>query len=234
MRKLLTLALLLYDIIASATRLSNYEYDEMGADIAKGRHPLEDKRREWRRKSNLKEMDHNDWEERIRRHDYDNRYFDDMEKKILDKTMVQERIVGRDRMMMPDRGRRPERPRERESELNYRRRYEDVDKPHAVFAGAMSAEADHAPTYKEKEPEKKPLAASCDRPHERYEPCFAGCATVSCDNPRDRLRPCYPFCEPGCVCVPPFVRDDRTHKCVMPEDCTKGLKGIPDLGDDAS
>ncbi|XP_047992904.1 uncharacterized protein LOC125231469 [Leguminivora glycinivorella] len=86
--------------------------------------------------------------------------------------------------------------------------------------------------YEEKE-QKTPPTMNCDRPRERYEPCFSGCAAVSCDNPRDRLRPCYPFCEPGCVCVPPYVRDDRTHKCVMPEECTKGLKGVPDIGEEA-
>lgn len=55
----------------------------------------------------------------------------------------------------------------------------------------------------------------------RYEDCFAGCASVSCDNPRDRMQPCYPFCEAGCVCIQPYVRDDRTHKCVLPDECTK-------------
>ncbi|XP_063365254.1 uncharacterized protein LOC134653821 [Cydia amplana] len=92
--------------------------------------------------------------------------------------------------------------------------------------GGKSAEI-----YEEKE-QKMPAAMNCDRPRERYEPCFSGCASVSCDNPRDRLRPCYPFCEPGCVCVPPYVRDDRTHKCVPPEECTKGLKGVPDIGEE--
>ncbi|XP_062531981.1 venom peptide SjAPI [Bombyx mori] len=94
-------------------------------------------------------------------------------------------------------------------------------------------EMTHAAIFSEKDQEKKyPFVMNCERPHERYEACFAGCASVTCDNPRDRLRPCYPFCEPGCICVHPYVRDDRTHKCVLPEDCTKGLKGIPDLGDD--
>ncbi|XP_063625559.1 uncharacterized protein LOC134797267 [Cydia splendana] len=93
--------------------------------------------------------------------------------------------------------------------------------------GGKSAEQ-----YEEKE-QKTPAAMNCDRPRERYEPCFSGCASVSCDNPRDRLRPCYPFCEPGCVCVPPYVRDDRTHKCVLQEECTKGLKGVPDIGEES-
>ncbi|XP_041982050.1 uncharacterized protein LOC121735326 [Aricia agestis] len=78
------------------------------------------------------------------------------------------------------------------------------------------------------------ITMNCARPNERYEACFAGCAAVSCDNPHDRLRPCYPFCESGCICIHPYVRDDRTHKCVLPADCTKGLKGIPDLGEEVT
>ncbi|KOB68558.1 Riddle 4 [Operophtera brumata] len=69
-------------------------------------------------------------------------------------------------------------------------------------------------------PQTKTLFSACYWPHELYEPCFGGCAEVSCDNPQNHLRPCYPYCEPGCVCEAPYVRDDRTHQCVLPQDCT--------------
>ncbi|XP_050347427.1 uncharacterized protein LOC126771556 isoform X2 [Nymphalis io] len=119
-----------------------------------------------------------------------------------------------------------------ESIYRGQRRYEDGDTAKLV-PKMRSAEIGHSTHDLDKENEKKvPFTMTCERLHERYEPCFAGCAAVTCDNPRERLRPCYPFCEPGCICIHPYMRDDRTHKCVLPEDCTKGLKGIPDLGDD--
>lgn len=65
--------------------------------------------------------------------------------------------------------------------------------------------------------------SACYWPNEMYEPCFGGCAEVSCDNPRNHLRPCYPYCEPGCVCEEPYVRDDRTHQCVLPQDCSPSV-----------
>ncbi|KAI8439474.1 hypothetical protein MSG28_013246 [Choristoneura fumiferana] len=71
------------------------------------------------------------------------------------------------------------------------------------------------------------IIKACYWPNEVYEPCFGGCAEVSCDNPRNHLRPCYPYCEPGCVCEEPYVRDDRTHQCVMPQDCSPTQMGIP-------
>ncbi|CAH0725725.1 unnamed protein product, partial [Brenthis ino] len=64
------------------------------------------------------------------------------------------------------------------------------------------------------------ISKACYWPNEIYEPCFGGCAEISCDNPRNHLRPCYPYCEPGCVCEEPYVRDDRTHQCVLPQDCS--------------
>ncbi|XP_026321484.1 uncharacterized protein LOC113231397 [Hyposmocoma kahamanoa] len=71
------------------------------------------------------------------------------------------------------------------------------------------------------------IMKACYWPNEMYEPCFGGCAEVSCDNPRNHLRPCYPYCEPGCVCEEPYVRDDRTHQCVLPQDCSPTQMGIP-------
>ncbi|XP_063365869.1 uncharacterized protein LOC134654335 [Cydia amplana] len=71
------------------------------------------------------------------------------------------------------------------------------------------------------------IMKACFWPYEVYEPCFGGCAEVSCDNPRNHLRPCYPYCEPGCVCQEPYVRDDRTHQCVLPQDCSPTQMGIP-------
>ncbi|CAK1587003.1 unnamed protein product [Parnassius mnemosyne] len=71
------------------------------------------------------------------------------------------------------------------------------------------------------------ISKGCYWPNEVYEPCFGGCAEVSCDNPRNHLRPCYPYCEPGCVCAEPYVRDDRTHQCVLPQDCSPTQMGIP-------
>ncbi|KAL0871245.1 hypothetical protein ABMA27_005004 [Loxostege sticticalis] len=201
MRKLLLLALLLYDIVALATRSGNYDYEE--ADGNK-RHSLIDDRRNWRKKVLLGTGD-KEYDIR-KRHDYDNpRYFDEPESKLFNGI---------------------ERQREADLVQGYRKRYEDIDKMLAL----KSSEIGHSSPYMDDK--KPPAAMNCDRPHERYESCFAGCASVSCDNPRERMRPCYPFCEPGCICVPPYVRDDRTHKCVLLDDCTKGLKGIPDLGDD--
>ncbi|XP_041982165.1 uncharacterized protein LOC121735405 [Aricia agestis] len=75
--------------------------------------------------------------------------------------------------------------------------------------------------------DEEKIAKACYWAHEVYESCFAGCAEASCDNPRARLRPCYPYCEPGCVCDPPYVRDDRTHRCVLPHDCSPTQLGIP-------
>ncbi|XP_013198630.2 uncharacterized protein LOC106141529 [Amyelois transitella] len=71
------------------------------------------------------------------------------------------------------------------------------------------------------------IMKSCYWPNEVFEPCFGGCAEVSCDNPRNHLRPCYPYCEPGCVCEDPYVRDERTHQCVLPQDCSPTQMGIP-------
>ncbi|CAH0725724.1 unnamed protein product, partial [Brenthis ino] len=71
------------------------------------------------------------------------------------------------------------------------------------------------------------ISKACYWPNEIYEPCFGGCAEISCDNPRNHLRPCYPYCEPGCVCEEPYVRDDRTHQCVLPQDCSPTQMGIP-------
>ncbi|XP_021189156.2 uncharacterized protein LOC110375395 [Helicoverpa armigera] len=218
MRKLLILALLLYNIIAMGTRVNNYDYDDIDANK---RHSIIDDRRNWRKKALLKPIDdHKEWTDR-RRHDYDNRdprYMDEPEQKMFG---------GIDR------------PRDMDISSPYRpgpgpQRHYEEEKMN-LQQSIKSAEAPHVPQYIDKEPEREkklPMAMNCERPHERYEACFAGCASVTCDNPRDRLRPCYPFCEPGCICVHPYVRDDRTHKCVLPEECTKGLKGIPDLGDD--
>ncbi|XP_059052578.1 uncharacterized protein LOC131847129 [Achroia grisella] len=71
------------------------------------------------------------------------------------------------------------------------------------------------------------IMKSCYWPNEVFEACFGGCAEVSCDNPRNHLRPCYPYCEPGCVCEEPYVRDDRTHQCVLSQDCSPTQMGIP-------
>ncbi|XP_028040178.1 uncharacterized protein LOC114250489 [Bombyx mandarina] len=71
------------------------------------------------------------------------------------------------------------------------------------------------------------IVKACYWPNEVFEPCFGGCAEVSCDNPRSHLRPCYPYCEPGCVCEEPYIRDDRTHQCVLPQDCSPTQMGIP-------
>ncbi|XP_075980555.1 uncharacterized protein LOC142979503 isoform X2 [Anticarsia gemmatalis] len=71
------------------------------------------------------------------------------------------------------------------------------------------------------------IMKACYWANEMYEPCFGGCAEVSCDNPRNHLRPCYPYCEPGCICEDPYVRDDRTHQCVLPQDCSPTQMGIP-------
>ncbi|XP_060804962.1 uncharacterized protein LOC106140400 [Amyelois transitella] len=210
MHKVLLLALLLYNVVAFATRPgSGYDYDNNDLDGNK-RHALLDDRRTWRKKALLKTNDlSRDFDDR-KNHEYSDRYSDDD-------------------MKMSD----SERQRDFDSpSFRGQRRYDDPDK----IAPPRSNEFAHppAPYYGEKiEPEKKAAyVMNCDRPHERYEACFAGCAAISCDNPRERLRPCYPFCEPGCICVSPFVRDERTHKCVMPDDCSKGLKGVPDLGDE--
>ncbi|XP_045774358.1 uncharacterized protein LOC123873539 [Maniola jurtina] len=75
--------------------------------------------------------------------------------------------------------------------------------------------------------DEEKISKACFWPNEVYEPCFGGCAEISCDNPRNHLRPCYPYCEPGCVCEDPYVRDDRTHQCVLPQDCSPTQMGIP-------
>ncbi|KAJ2945654.1 hypothetical protein O0L34_g486 [Tuta absoluta] len=75
--------------------------------------------------------------------------------------------------------------------------------------------------------DEEKIMKACYWPNEVYEPCFGGCAEISCDNPRNHLRPCYPYCEPGCVCDDPYVRDDRTHQCVLPQDCSPTQMGIP-------
>ncbi|KAL4703526.1 hypothetical protein ACJJTC_010146 [Scirpophaga incertulas] len=45
--------------------------------------------------------------------------------------------------------------------------------------------------------------------------------------PTQPPAPCYPYCEPGCVCEDPYVRDDRTHQCVLPQECSPTQMGIP-------
>ncbi|CAG9788747.1 unnamed protein product [Diatraea saccharalis] len=79
---------------------------------------------------------------------------------------------------------------------------------------------DHLPDYQTGQ-------NACYWANEVFEPCFGGCAEVSCDNPRNHLRPCYPYCEAGCICEEPYVRDDRTHQCVLPQDCSPTQMGIP-------
>ncbi|KAL4703535.1 hypothetical protein ACJJTC_010155 [Scirpophaga incertulas] len=205
MRKLLLLSLLLYNIIALATKTNAFDYEDV--DGSK-RHAFIDDRRNWRKKALLgagsSDLDHKDYDRKVR-HDYDlRRYYDNPEAKLLSEI-----------------------ERQRETDLfNYRKRSEVINKP----VSPKSEELEHPAIYAEEK--KLIIPLSCERPHERFESCFAGCASITCDNPRERLRPCYPFCEPGCICQPPYVRDDRTHKCVLPDDCTRGLKGIPDLGDD--
>ncbi|XP_023943270.1 uncharacterized protein LOC112049552 isoform X2 [Bicyclus anynana] len=213
MRYLLVLALLLYNIVTNANRPNPYDYGD--PDEIK-RHSFVDERRNWRKKALLKpfDQDHKDWDDR--RYDRDIPvYSDDPEPRHFGGLEGQ-------REMDP-------------SAAVYRGQghYEDEDKMNMLHK-ARSAEVRHVPSFPEKELEKKTaFTMTCERQNERYEPCFAGCAAVTCDNPRERLRPCYPFCEPGCICTQPYVRDDRTHKCVLPDDCTKGLKGIPDLGEDS-
>ncbi|KAJ8715091.1 hypothetical protein PYW08_005072 [Mythimna loreyi] len=218
MRTLLLLALLLYNIITMAARGNSYDYDDIDGNK---RHSLIDDRRKWRKKALSSPMDeHRDWDRR--RSDYDNR-----DPRYMDEPPEQKIFGGIDRQ-------RDNNIMDGQSPYRQPPRHYEEDKMN-MQQPMKSAEMAHAPQYIEKEPErdkKPPLAMNCERPHERYEPCFAGCASVTCDNPRDRLRPCYPFCEPGCICMHPYVRDDRTHKCVLPEECTKGLKGIPDLGDE--
>ncbi|XP_072945069.1 uncharacterized protein [Epargyreus clarus] len=209
MRNLLLLALLLYDVVTFANRPSNYDYDD---NIGNKKHSFDD-RRNWRKKALQKPFDseNKEWDDRRRYENYNPRYADDVD------------------MQGPagDRHRQLDLPG---SIYKDGRRYEDELK---MPPNIRSSEIDHAPPYIEKESQRKALMAmNCGRQHERYEACFAGCAAVTCDNPRERLRPCYPFCEPGCVCTHPYVRDDRTHKCVLPDDCSKGLKGIPDLGEE--
>ncbi|CAH4029971.1 unnamed protein product [Pieris brassicae] len=75
--------------------------------------------------------------------------------------------------------------------------------------------------------DEEKIMKACYWPNEVFEPCFGGCAEISCDNPRNHLRPCYPYCEPGCICEEPYVRDDRTHQCVLPHDCSPTQMGIP-------
>ncbi|XP_059052575.1 uncharacterized protein LOC131847127 [Achroia grisella] len=209
MRKLLILALLLYDIVALATRSGNFDYDDI--DGIK-RHSFFDERRNWRKKALLKhsEFEHKNWDDK-RRHDYNTaRYLDEHEAKLFSN------IDGL---------------RDLDFTSNFRgqKHYDEPDK------GTMFKSSEiHSSAYLKKDTDEKNIISSinCERPHEKYENCFAGCAAITCDNPRDRLRPCYPFCEAGCICVSPYIRDDRTHKCVLPDDCSRGLKGIPDLGDE--
>ncbi|CAH2043728.1 unnamed protein product, partial [Iphiclides podalirius] len=206
MRTLLLLGFLLYDVFAFASRINNYDYEDVEGNK---RHTLGDDRRNWRKKALLKTLDsdHKDWDDR-RRFEQDNmRYTED------------DKGYG-----AIDRQREMDTP---SSVFRGQRRYDELDK----MISGINNDLNRPSSLLEKDVDKK-ISMNCDRLHERYEPCFAGCASVTCDNPHDRLRPCYPFCEPGCICVHPYVRDDRTHKCVLPEDCTKGLKGIPDLGDD--
>ncbi|XP_068618064.1 uncharacterized protein [Battus philenor] len=209
MRTLLFLGFLLYNIIAFASRINNYDYDD--AENNK-RHTLGDDRRNWRKKALLKSLDsdHKDWDDRRRLEQDNMRYSED------------DKVFGG-----LDRQREMDLP---PSVFRGQRRYDELDK---IISG-VNNDLTRPSSFLEKDIDKKSLSITmnCERLHERYEPCFAGCASVTCDNPHDRLRPCYPFCEPGCICVHPYIRDDRTHKCVLPEDCTKGLKGIPDLGDD--
>ncbi|XP_045500557.1 uncharacterized protein LOC123698007 isoform X1 [Colias croceus] len=208
MRKLLLLALLLYDVV-EGNRLNNFDYDDM-----EKRHSFIDERRNWRKKALLKslEPDHKDWDER-RRYEQENlRYYDDMDGKPGSIRKGEYDIAG--------------------ASYGNQKQLEEIDKAH-LQSRYRSSETGHAISPTDKDGERKvPFTMNCERPHERYEACFSGCAAITCDNPRERLRPCYPFCEPGCICMQPYVRDDRTHKCVLPEDCTKGLKGIPDLGED--
>ncbi|XP_052756941.1 uncharacterized protein LOC113516203 [Galleria mellonella] len=187
----------MHDIVALATRSGNYDYDDIDANK---RHSFIDDRRNWRKKAlqNPSEFEHKDWNDKKRR--YDNpRYVDDPESKLLSNL---------------------DRPRELDLSSSYRgqRHYDNLDKA-TIF---KSSETVHSSAYLDNDADKKNTIGTmnCERPHEKYETCFAGCAAITCDNPRDRLQPCYPFCEAGCICMPPYVRDDRTHKCVLPDDCT--------------
>ncbi|XP_075980582.1 uncharacterized protein LOC142979520 [Anticarsia gemmatalis] len=213
MRKLLLVALLLYNLVAFAARPGGgYDYDDVEGNK---RHSLIDDRRNWRKKALIKPIEEHKEYDKWRRDYEGQRYMEDAESKGFN-------AIDR------------QRDRELDMSASYRgggnRRFDSDNNLQQNIIKSGEREG-HPASYMEKEPEKK-LSMSCDRPLERYEACFAGCASVSCDNPRDRLRPCYPFCEPGCVCIHPYVRDDRTHKCVLPEECTKGLKGIPDIGDE--
>ncbi|XP_045488879.1 uncharacterized protein LOC123690105 [Pieris rapae] len=177
-------------------------YDYDDIDNSK-RHSFIDDRRNWRKKALLKSFDQDHKDwDERRKYEESPRYLDDTDDK-----------AGFTRKEYDSFG------------YGIGKQLEDTDK-----ARYRSTEIGHLQT--DKEIERKPYSMNCERPHERYEACFSGCAAITCDNPRERLRPCYPFCESGCICTQPYVRDDRTHKCVLPEDCTKGLKGIPDLGDD--
>ncbi|XP_050682345.1 uncharacterized protein LOC126977530 isoform X2 [Leptidea sinapis] len=191
MRKLLTLALLLYDVI-DANRF-NYDYEE--PENVK-RQSFADDRRNWRKKALLKSFDQEpmDW---VGRREYEQEVPRNYDDAVAKSSMV--------RRIDYDAG--------------------------PGYAGAKNIE-EKQNLGADKEPLRKSLVMNCERPNERYEACFAGCSSITCDNPRERLRACYPFCEPGCICVQPYVRDDRTHKCVLPENCTKGLKGIPDLNEE--
>ncbi|OWR53040.1 hypothetical protein KGM_207395 [Danaus plexippus plexippus] len=195
--------------ICNANRL--YDYDDPEGIK---RHSFVDERRNWRKKALLKSYDddHKEWDDRGYEHvapkyldEPDAKYFGGAERQDMDRS---------------------------ESLYRGQRRYDDTEKANLMHK-IRSSEVGHQPAFTDKEADKKQaFTMTCERVHERYEPCFAGCAAVTCDNPRERLHPCYPFCEPGCICIQPYVRDDRTHKCVLPEECSKGLKGIPDLGDD--
>lgn len=70
------------DIIAIATRSSNYDYDELDGSKRHYMQQLED-RRSWRKKALAKAADdHRDWERERRRYEYDNqRYLDDADSK---------------------------------------------------------------------------------------------------------------------------------------------------------
>ncbi|CAG9788748.1 unnamed protein product [Diatraea saccharalis] len=114
MRKFLLLALLLYNIVAWATRTNNYEYDDLDGNK---RHSLIDDRRNWRKKALLSpsELDHKEYEAR-KRHDYDStRYFEESEPKSFG-------VIDR----------------HRDGEIpSYRKRYEDLEK----LSGLKSSES---------------------------------------------------------------------------------------------
>ncbi|KAI8439475.1 hypothetical protein MSG28_013247 [Choristoneura fumiferana] len=169
-------------------RSNNYDYE----DVDGKRHALESDRRNWRKKAllNLKSIEQGkEWDDNTRRRgDFESVRYPD----DMDRRSPD--------LPTPYRG---------------QRHYDGVDK--MANMAMKSAEMGQSSPYSEKESEKK-MSMNCDRPHERYEACFSGCAAVTCDNPRERLRPCYPFCEPGCICIHPYVRDDRTHNIKLTQD----------------